>query len=62
MKSSKMKTYIPPVTEIVMDYLCQSIMMVDAASVKVNDFKENEIDLGGDEESNVLNQNLWEEE
>ncbi len=57
-----MKTYIPPVTEIVMDYLCQSIMYVEAASVKVNDFKETEIDLGGDEESNVLNQNLWEEE
>ncbi len=62
MKSRKMRTYIPPITEIVMDYLCQSIMYVDAASVKVNDFKENEIELGGDEESNVLNQNLWEEE
>ena len=62
MESRKMRTYIPPITEIVMDYLCQSIMYVDAASVKVNDFKENEIDLGGDEESNVLNQNLWEEE
>ena len=62
MKSSIMKTYIPPVTEIVMRYLCQSIMYADAASVRVNDFKETEIDLGGDEESNVLNQNLWEEE
>ena len=30
--------------------------------LRVNDFKENEIDLGGDEESNVLNQILWEEE
>ena len=57
-----MKTYIPPVTEIVMHYLCRSIMYADAASVRVNDFKETEIDLGGDEESNVLNQNLWEEE
>ena len=36
---------------------------MDAASVRVNEFSERDIDLGGDEEeSNALNKNLWDTE
>ena len=57
-----MKKYKAPVTEIIETHTSHETMAVEA-SIRVNDFKGTEnIDVGGDEEANTFNMNLWEEQ